>query len=246
VATGVGAAGVPDVTSDSFDRAPNLSALVDASFRTRLAALLGHPVSIDNDVNVAALGELRHGIGRHVDNFVFVAVGTGIGMGIVANGQIIRGARGAAGEIGYLPLGADPLDTDNHRRGPLEEMVAGQALADRYRATTGEVIAAPEIVARATAGDKQAADTLDLEARWLATALVAVAAVLDPEVFVMGGGLGSQPELLDRIKPWQARLGAPGLDLRLSTLKPEAAVAGALCLARETARLGTAGPGGTP
>ena len=105
----------------------------------------------------------------------------------------MRGAHGAAGEIGSSP-GADALAAENQRRGPLEEAVAGDALVARYRAATGDRVCRGSSVA--AAGDLAAFDALDEEGRWTAAAIVAVAAILDPEVFVLGGGIGSQPSLL--------------------------------------------------
>ena len=87
---------------------------------------------LENDINLAALGEQAHGVGKGVANFVFVSIGTGIGMGIVIDGQLYRGARGAAGEIGFLPLGEAELDSDEppakRRHGSLESVASADAV----------------------------------------------------------------------------------------------------------------------
>ncbi|TFC05231.1 ROK family protein [Cryobacterium mannosilyticum] len=234
-ATGIGGAGVPNQAGSSFDLAPNLTALDNKPFAQGLIRRLGHPVILENDVNVAAIGELHHGVGLNTSNFVFISVGTGIGMGIVANGQLVRGARSSAGEIGFLPFGSDELVLSNHVRGPLEEAVAGDALAKTYHASTGHSLSAQEIFARAAHGEPHAVAAVDHEAKWLATAIVAVRAVLDPEVFVLGGGIGSRADLLPPIQSWLTRLGAHSLDIRSSELGHRAPIAGAVRLALDAA-----------
>ncbi|MHA7271706.1 ROK family protein [Arthrobacter sp. HLT1-20] len=243
-ATGVGAAGVPDGSGNTLAQAPNLSALRSVSLGSDLAERLRHPVVIENDVNVSALGELHYGVGLAHSDFVFVSVGTGIGMGIVAGGRLVRGSSGAAGEIGYLPLGADALAPENHVRGPLEEAVAGDALDRRYQAASGQRLSTREIFTKARGGNAEAIAVLDDEARWVAAALVAVNAILDPEVFVIGGGIGSRKDLLPYIQLWLKRHGA-SLDIRTSELGHRAPVAGAVLLALEASGTASTGPGPT-
>jgi glucokinase len=241
-ATGIGGAGVPDSSGLNFDQAPNLSGLLDVPFAQDLMQRLGHPVIIENDVNVAALGELHYGLGLRHSDFVFVSVGTGIGMGIVADGRLIRGASGAAGEIGYLPFGTDPLTAENQVRGPLEEAVAGDALARRYEMATGYRISTREIFTKSQDGDGDALAAIDDEARWIAAALIAVNAVLDPEVFVIGGGIGSRKELLPHLHTWLTRHGVSSLDIRISELGHRAPVAGAVRLALAAVNPGPTSP----
>lgn len=230
-ATGIGGAGVPNDTA-GFDLAPNLGA-TEHGLAEELEAALGHTVLLENDVNVAAVGELHEGMGREVDDFVFVAVGTGIGMGVIVGGALVRGATGAAGEIGYLPVGADPFEVANHRRGSLEERVAGHTLAERYERSTGRSISTRDVFDRVGLGDRHAIAAVDDESRYLALALVSVNAVLDPDVFVLGGGIGSRPELLAPLRSWLGRLGSPALDIRFSELGHRAPVIGAARLALE-------------
>lgn len=228
-ATGLGGAGVPNATT-GFDLAPNLAA-TENGLSENLKVALGHYVTLENDVNVAAIGELHEGVGRESSNFVFIAVGTGIGMGIVANGTLVRGAYGAAGEIGYLPIGADPFDTDNHRRGPLEEKLAGRTLSERYQRSTGHAVTTPEVFDRAASGDGDALAAVNDEAKYLALALVAVNAVLNPEIIVLGGGIGARAELIGPLRSSLAQLGSPTLDIRFSQLGHRAPVIGAARLA---------------
>jgi len=232
---GLGGAGVP--TGESFDLAPNLD-LGDLGrelpFVARLEERLGHPVVLENDVNVAALGELQHGVGLRHDDFAVVASGTGVGMGLVLGGRLVRGARGAAGEIGYLPIGADPFDPATHVNGPFEEMVAGASFAAHYLERAGVERTPREIFDRLDA-DPDAAATVAQHARWLALGISAVRAVADPEVVVLTGGIGSRPELLPLVRDELAALGAGDLEVLPSALGSSAAVLGALHLAREAA-----------
>lgn len=243
VATGIGGAGVPNDESASFDFAPNLGGVEELRLVDELTAVLGHRVVLENDVNVAALGELAEGVGTHCDNFVFVSVGTGIGMGIVIDGKLVRGHSGRAGEIGYLPFGTDPLDQANHHFGPLEEAVAGRTVGARYETRTGEKLGTRAVFKRAREGDVDALAAIDDEARWIATALVAVDAIINPAIFVLGGGIGSQNELLTSLTPWLERLGMSGLDVRHSELANRAPIIGAVRLALDSAHssLGASG-----
>ncbi|MGG7509848.1 ROK family protein [Plantibacter sp. YIM 135249] len=237
VATAIGGAGVADGSSGQFDRAPNLGDLAGFSLTGELETALGHPVVLENDVNIAALGELHEGAGERHDSFAFVSVGTGIGVGLILDGKLWAGANGGAGEIGYLPLGADPLDPVSHRRGALEEVVAGDAITGRYTLHSGEAShSAAEVFDRAELGDAHAVASLDAEARWLAHALVAVDAVVNPGLFVLGGGIGTRVELLEPIRDWLVRLGRPDLQVVISTLGSHAPIAGAVRLAIDTAR----------
>ncbi|TCI96781.1 ROK family protein [Aeromicrobium sp. IC_218] len=229
-ATAVAGAGVPDHERDSLALAPNLTLPADG-LAAALGSRLGHAVVLENDVNAAALGELHAGVGREVDSFVFVAVGTGIGMGVVADRRLLRGARGGAGEIGYLPLGRDPRDPGHRVRGPLEDAVSGPAIAAEYARRTGDRLATREVFAR-LATDADARDAVRGAARHLAEALVAVHAVVDPACLVLGGGVGSRHDLLDLVRAELTLLGHD-LDLRHSAVAGDPALVGALRLAAQ-------------
>jgi predicted NBD/HSP70 family sugar kinase len=240
LATAIGGAGVPDGEGGRFDSAPNLGDLNGVSLVAELELELGHPVVLENDVNVAAIGELHEGIGRQHDSFAFVSVGTGVGVGLVLRRRLWPGVSGSAGEIGYLPFGADPFDPKNQRRGALEEVAAGDAIARRFVLATGaDPLSAVDVFDRAAAGDAHAVASLDEEARWLARALVAIDAVVNPGVFVLGGGIGSRTELLVPIRHWLGRLGRPHLKVRISRLGNLAPIVGAVRLAIDAAPLST-------
>jgi predicted NBD/HSP70 family sugar kinase len=239
--TVIGSPGVVDERSGAMRLAGNLSGWNGSSVLEALRDRLGSPLAVENDINLAALGEQAHGLGKGVPNFVFISVGTGIGMGIVLNGQLHRGARGAAGEIGFLPLGAaEPaVDEPSQRtRGSLERVAAADAVvANARRLGMRNVVSAKQVFESTRDNDKALAAVL-VEAEHLARAVAAITAVLDPELVVLGGGIGRNGDLL--IAPMSKRLekllplGPP--PLMVSTLGEDAVVLGALAIALARAR----------
>jgi len=230
-ATAVGSAGVPDASTGGLGLSPNINGIGSFDVVATLGDRLGHLVVVDNDVNMAAIGERHAGHARGIDDFVFLAVGTGVGMGIVSDGRLLRGSHGAAGEVGYLPVGADPFDPMNHRRGAFEEAVAGGTVEARYLAATGTSLTTRAVFDLAATGDSAAVAVVTEHARLLALAIVAVCSVLDPGMVVLGGGVGSRPELLGPTRSFVAALRTEPVDLRTSALGDRAAVVGAVCCA---------------
>jgi len=233
------AVGVPGVVSagagGALSLAPNLPPFHELDLAARLGADLAVPVVVDNDVNVATLAEQHHGHGVGVANFVFIAVGTGVGMGIVSSGVVQRGAHGAAGEIGYLPVGADPFDPAHHAHGPLEEAAGGVGIVRRYAARTGArglTLAASDIAHRAERGDADADAVVSEQARALALAVVSIISVLDPALVVFGGGIGSRRQVVARVEAEFSRLTRRTIPLRISKLGERAGLIGATELAR--------------
>lgn len=238
-AVAVGSPGVAHPVTGVMELAPNIPAFGDVPLRDRLAEELGVPVELENDVNMAALGEHWQGHGQGVDDFVFVALGTGIGMGVIVDGDLRRGARGAAGEIAYLPLGADPFDPVTHLHGALEEAVSGAALVRRHLELTPGSHAdrrrAPEVFAAARRGEAHARQAIEEQASLTAVAVAAVAAVLDPALVVLGGGIGSQPEFRDGVRAALARLMTTPIPVETSRLLDRASLVGAINVALRTA-----------
>jgi predicted NBD/HSP70 family sugar kinase len=194
----IGSPGVFDPVRGLVEMAPNLPGWGRHGIVEAVRDELGTNVSFENDVNLAALGERAHGHGRGVENFVYLWVGTGVGIGIVLGGRLYRGARGAAGEIGYLPISAeDPHNRALRRRGAFEEAAAANGIvrSARQLGLQGPVTA-EGVFAAARRDDPTAVRAVDGEARLLAMAIATIAPILDPELVILGGGVGRSGDLL--------------------------------------------------
>jgi predicted NBD/HSP70 family sugar kinase len=240
--TVIGSPGVVDARSGAMRLAANLSGWNGPGVLDALRDRLGPALAVENDINLAALGEQALGLGKGVANFVFVSVGTGIGMGIVIDGQLHRGARGAAGEIGFLPLGdAEPFaeETSKRRRGSLESIASADAVvANARRLGMRGPLTAKQVFESTRDSDGAALTAVRVEAEHLARAVAAVTAVLDPELVVLGGGIGRNGDLL--IAPMDRHLRKllrmPPPPLMVSALGDDAVVLGALAIALARAR----------
>ncbi len=241
--TVIGSPGVVDHRSGAMRLAANLSGWSGPGVLEALRDRLGSSLAVENDINLAALGEQAHGMGKGISNFVFISVGTGIGMGIVIDGQLHRGARGAAGEIGFLPLGdADPnVDetTAKRRNGSLESVASADAVvANARRLGMRGARTAKEVFESTRTREKAALAAVRLEAEHLARAVAAVTSVLDPELVVLGGGIGRNGDLLIAPMERQLRklLHITPPPLVVSALGDDAVVLGALAIALARAR----------
>lgn len=238
----VGSPGVVQPGSGAIALAPNIPGLDGFDVAGALRAALGCPVTIENDVNLAALGELRHGAPA---DMAFIALGTGVGMGVLAEGRLLRGARGGAGEIAYLPLGGDPFDSRGFRFGALETAIGSAAIVERYRGHGGDAqLDARGVFDRLAAGDRAAAATLEDVARILTQAIMAVRALLDPAEIVFGGSIGARGELVDRVRALARDVFGDHPAIRVSALGADAALVGALAMAQTRLREGLFEPGG--
>jgi len=189
---------------------PRLAVNLPAWHEGVVAALrsdLGRPVTLENDVNLAAMAEQAVGAAVGVADFVLVWIGVGLGLATVLGGRLHRGAGGAAGEIGYLPVPGVPLpqDVTHPATGAFQRLVGAQALvplAAQYGFAESTAARAVEVaVAAAAAGERQAGDFLSELAGRVATGVAAVSVVLDPGLVVLGGavGLAGGTELADRV-----------------------------------------------
>ncbi len=232
-----GAVGVPGAYDRAADRlrlVSNISGLEAIHPAQFFQDRLGIPVAVENDVSVAAMGELDLGEVPRDGTFAFLAIGTGIGLGIVSEGRILRGARGGAGEIASLPIGGNPFDARNFASGTLESALSSAALLHQYRALGGEGAASiSDMFDRLEQGDATASRVLDEAARLIALAIVAVTAIVDPEIVVTGGAIGARPELIDRVRAALPGCTPNPVPLRISTLGARAGVAGAVVMAVE-------------
>ena len=212
--------------------APNISGIDSVDVRGLLTARLGVPVIIENDVNLAACGEQWRGHGRGARNFVFIALGTGVGMGIIADGHLLRGARGAAGEIGYLPIGGDPYDSRGFSLGTFETAAGSAAIVSRYVGFGGRGgSTVRDIFAALGDGDAAANATIEETARVIALAIAAVSAMLDPEIVILGGGIGVRQELVEAVRRILPRCTPSPPRVEASILGSRAGLVGALGVA---------------
>ncbi|SDS08366.1 Sugar kinase of the NBD/HSP70 family, may contain an N-terminal HTH domain [Paraoerskovia marina] len=163
-----------------------------------LAARIGGSFAIENDANLAAVAEHATGAGVGTRHMAYLHVGTGIGLGIIVDGETYQGATGAAGEIAFMPVGER---IDDHaaegRRGVLEWRSAADSVV-RYAVDEGldDDVTAAEVFRLAAAGDPRAVAAVETEARQLADVVTGVAALLDPEMIVVGGGVGQNLDAL--------------------------------------------------
>lgn len=175
------------------DRTPNLRLPPDYPMKTRLEALLGTRVVIDNDANCAALAEHTAGAARGARVSLTVTVGTGVGCGIVIDGRVLRGSFGGAGEIGHMPLGSDGPRCRCGVVGCAEPMASGAGLVARAQEAGLEVLSAREVFESA---DPRAALVIEHMVDHLARMLGAATALLNPDVIVVGGGVAQAGEAL--------------------------------------------------
>ncbi len=227
--TVLGSPGVHDPQRDHLALAGGLPGWEKPTVLTELRQAFGPKLMIENDVDAAALAERAHGHGRDFGTFAFISIGTGIGMGLVLGGQLHRGRHGAAGEIGYLPLGSDDDEKDARRRGRLEAAAsaAGIVRAAKRAGITGP-LSARKVFAAADRGEPWAVTIVAEEALLVAQAVCAVITVVDPELIVLGGGVGQAAGFLDAVAI-QLRPLAPVLpELRVSALGADAVVDGCL------------------
>lgn len=229
--TVIGTPGVFNAEDDSIRLAGSLSGWEHPSVIRDLRIALGQNMMVENDVNAAALAEQAHGLGKDVDSFAFVSVGTGVGMGLILDGKLRRGAHRVAGEIGYLPLDDDAStdERDARRRGRLEASAsaAGVVRAARRAGMRGAVTA-ERVFAAAAKGEPRAEAVVASEAIMVAKVICSVVAVADPELVVIGGGIGRAVGFVDRVRSELEHISPAMPDLRVSALGNNAVVDGCL------------------
>jgi predicted NBD/HSP70 family sugar kinase len=207
------------------------------------------PVLVDNNVNLAAVGEKWFGLARGVSTLVFIAIGAGIGMGIIIDDELVRGAHGAAGEIGYLPLVGDPFDPRHRLHGGLEDEIGAAGIVAAFNEVRGPddpaLSSVHDVFDRAAAGNVAARSVVDHVASRLGTAIATVCAILDPELVVLGGGIGASPLLLRPVRGSAAALVPITARIETSLLGERAALQGAIAVALHAART-TLLAGGAP
>ena len=217
---GIGLPGL--VTRQGILRAaPNLVGVADVAVGTEVAAAIGCEVWVDNDATCATVCEWMVGAAVGYDDVVVVTLGTGIGGGIISSGRMVRGSNGFAGELGHMVLDPSGPRCVCGQNGCWERYASGSGLSmlgiAAARAGRGtriieeagsiDLIRGEHIGHAAAAGDPEARDIVDQFARWVALGLTNLTNILDPEIFVIGGGLAiSQGEFLEPIQRWYSKL----------------------------------------
>ncbi len=240
-----GAPGITDVDAGVVLSAPNLTNWDNVPLRSLLSEKLGIPVVVENDTNLAAVGEHLCGVARESADFVFLALGTGAGAGIFIDGHLHRGANWSAGEIGYFGVGGKPRDPMRMREtGQLEEAIGGKGIEARWRkalergksqpAAERLKLHASQIFDQAAQGDLIAREVAAKTASLLADAIADIALLLNPQLVVLGGGVGSHPELcrLTQVMIGRHEL-ANRLIIRSSALGTHAQLRGAISTSLE-------------
>jgi predicted NBD/HSP70 family sugar kinase len=237
--TVIGSPGVYDPRRGAMALTGGLAGLLSRpAVLAGLREAFGPDLVLENDVDAAALAEQARGHGREFSSLAFVWIGTGIGLGLVIDGKLHRGAHGVAGEIAYMPIsepqGAD--EQDARRRGTLEAAGSAPAVvrAARRAGMRGPV-SALRVFEAAARGDERAAAVVAAEARLVAKAISAVVTVVDPALVVLGGGIGQAPGFAVAVTA-ELRGLAPVLpEVRVSALGTDAVIDGCLASGAELA-----------
>lgn len=201
---GIGCPGIINVKKGTVENPPNLPGWKKVKLGTIIQKEFGINVSIENDANAAAIGEMIFGEGKKISSFIMVTLGTGVGGGIVFNGKIFRGEFGAAGEIGHITIDRNGPKCNCGSTGCIEAYVGNQYLRDRVRqelpdnpaSVIWELInndpanVSPRIIQEAAeSGDKYAVSVINNMGIQLGTALASLSNVLDISTFIIGGGV---------------------------------------------------------
>src|SRR4051812_23815036 len=233
----VGIPGAIDPRTGRVSQIPNIAGLEDVDVLGFLRGHFGPDVAIENDVNLAMLGEQSLGCAGGCQNAAFLALGTGAGLGLLLNGQLFRGARGAAGEIADLPIARDPTSRVLSTTGAFELEVGSAAIVDRYRRQGGTAAdTVRDIFRLLEEGDEVAASVLDATARSVAVAVVTLQALLDLELIVFGGSIGVRSELYERVQKDLPSLFSRPITTAPSQLGDRAGLIGAVCAAAHALR----------
>jgi glucokinase len=220
---GIGLAG--SILDGGVSMATNIAGLEGVDIVRSLSEALDRPVVADNDANIAALSEWV-AADPATKNLALIAVGTGVGVGVVSDGRLLRGQHGEAGEVGFLPMAGEPGLT-------IEHLAGGAAVARAYNEAVGGQWTGRDVLDLGDLGDDAARAISERQVGAIAWLAVAVRYLIDPEVIVLGGGIGLRPGFADAVAREARRLaGDSSIDIRQSTLSEQSVAIGAAHFAR--------------
>jgi glucokinase len=247
LALGASVPGITDPRAGVVVSIPNFSPQWNAvPFRKILENKSGTTVAVENDVNLAALGESWCGTAQGVKDFVFLSIGTGVGAGIFVNGYLYHGSEWTAGEIAYLYVpGTEEVPLALRRRGPLESVIGSKGIEQFWRSLAARngrrahrlhsQLTAVEILDLAQQGVEEAEVVLNQTARILADAITNVCVILNSSLVVLGGRIGTHPALFEATRRIVERNEFSRPRLAVSSLGREAQLFGAIWLALSAA-----------
>jgi len=243
-AIAAGAPGIVDANQGVVLATSYLMGWKDVPLRLMLEEQFGVPASVENDVNLAAIGEYSAGSAHGTHDFVFLAVGTGIGAGIVLNGRLHHGMNWSAGEVGYMLVpGTSTVPVRPHEPGAMEMIAGGAGISLQWQKRWREGLSTLPLDATATAifdqalqGDSLALEVLNLSVRTLAYAIFNLSIVLNCKLFVLGGTVGLHSAYIAALQAVLEELSTrEKLVLVPSSLGVDAQLTGGILLARQTA-----------
>jgi len=222
----IGIPGAVNPATGVISNAPNLEYLDNLVLSNLIQAKFNVSTLVENDVNVAALGELEK---SKTEDFGFIAIGTGVGMGLILDGELRRGFNGGAGEIGYLPLGENVNQLS--KEGHFEELIGGHAVESRYLKQVKSKKTLIEIFESASKGDLISKKIVDELGSNIALGIRAICSVLDLGEIILGGGIGSREDLYSKIVEELQRTMQNPPSVKISTLGARAGLVGAMSYA---------------
>ena len=246
----IAAAGAIDTNKGWITLSPNLPGWLNIPLRDIVRKRYGVDTYLINDASAAALGEHRLGAGRDKNNLVYITVGTGIGGGIIVDGELYSGTSGGAGEIGHMTIDANGPECNCGNTGCLEVLASGTAIANeaKRRIKQGEKsllsdmvlegITAEKVANAAHGGDQLALDVISRAATYLGVGMVNLVNIFNPEMIIVGGGLSKMGELLLRparqvVRKRAFPLCAGAVRIVVTKLGDDAGVLGAAIFARQ-------------
>jgi glucokinase len=231
---GLGVPGIVDIRTGTVLKAPSLK-WIRYPLGEKLHDILRIPVFVSNDVNTGLLGEVEKGSLQNVKHALYFMIGTSIGAGVLINGEVYAGSKFSAGEVGYMVTDKDVLIDDFTPARPgygyLSTQAGGFGIAHKYKEETGNSVATKQLFKLAEEGDIVARKIIDEAVRHLTAAIINAAVILNPEVILLGGGVGSElAPYLSKIDENLEEYVPVKPELRISTMQNRSVLYGAYAL----------------